>query len=183
MLTIAYWVTEPLSLFLAILIPMNNHHPNQKYMEAAIAEAKRSATLGQYALGAVVVNEEGVIIATTHTTLHEHNDPICHAEINAIREACAKVGSRYLQGCHLYTTLEPCPMCTSAAIWAKMEGIVFGATKDDAMDFAKNLQNEKFTWRQIDMSSRDIVAKGDPKISLVEGFMQEECKDLFNLAK
>src|ERR1035437_1414584 len=117
------------------------NHPKKEFMERAIEEAKKSASAGQYALGAIVVNADGEIIATEHTTLHENNDPTCHAEVNAIRSACSVLKSRYLPGCWLYTTLEPCPMCTSAAIWAKMEGIVYGASKEDAQDFAKNLQD------------------------------------------
>lgn len=152
-------------------------------MQEAIREAKNSASFGQYALGAVVVNPEGEIISVAHTTLHEKNDPTCHAEINAIRAACQKQNSHYLVGCWLYTTLEPCPMCTSAAIWAKMEGIVFGATKEDAQEFGKNLTDKKFTWRQINISSKDIIVHGNPKVKLIEGFMQNECKTLFDFAK
>lgn len=152
-------------------------------MQQAIAEAKRSASGGQYALGAVIVDADGEIVAIEHTTLHEHNDPTCHAEVNVIRSACVKLESRYLPGCWLYTTLEPCPMCTSAAIWAKMEGIVFGASKEDAQEFGKSLQDKKFTWRQIDVSSKDIIEKGDPKLGLIERFMQDECKTLFDFAK
>jgi tRNA(Arg) A34 adenosine deaminase TadA len=74
-------------------------------------------------------------------------------------------------------------MCTSTAIWAKMEGIVFGASKEDAQDFSKGLENQKFIWRQIDMSARTIIEKGDPKLLLVEKFMQGECKKLFDTAK
>ena len=159
------------------------NHPQEKFMEEAIKEAQSSASLGQYALGAIVVDQHGEIIAVEHTTLHEHNDPTCHAEVNAIRSACTKLNSRYLADCWLYTTLEPCPMCTSAAIWAKMAGIVFGASKEDAQNFGKGLENKKFTWRQIDISSRTIVEKGDPKIELVERFMQEECKKLFDFVK
>ena len=149
----------------------------------AIKEAQSSASSGQYALGAIVVDPDGEIIAMEHTTLHEHNDPTCHAEINAIRSACAKLKSRYLTDCWLYTTLEPCPMCTSAAIWAKMGGIIFGASKEDAQDFGKGLENKKFTWRQIDISSRAIVEKGDPKLESIERFMQDECKKLFDFAR
>ena len=158
-------------------------HPQESLMRKAIEEAKNSASAGQYALGAIVINADGEIIATEHTTLHENNDPTCHAEVNAIRSACSSLKNRYLAGCWLYTTLEPCPMCTSTAIWAKMEGIVFGATKEDAQDFARNLQDAKFTWRQIDISSRDIVEKGDPKIKLIEKFMREECLELFQFSK
>jgi tRNA(Arg) A34 adenosine deaminase TadA len=74
-------------------------------------------------------------------------------------------------------------MCTSAAIWAKMKGIVFGASKDDAVAFAKKLQDAKFTWRQIDMSSKEVIGRGNPKLELIEKFMQEECKELFLYSK
>lgn len=158
------------------------NHPQEKYMRVAIEEAKGSASSGQYALGAAVVGVGEEIISVAHTTLHENNDPTCHAEINAIRVACQKQNSRYLVGCWLYTTLEPCPMCTSAAVWAKMEGIVFGACKEDAQEFGENLKEQKFTWRQIDLSSREVVEKGDPVVKLVEKFMQDECKTLFAFA-
>lgn len=159
------------------------NHPQKEFMEKAIAEAKNSASLGQYALGALVVNSNGEILSIAHTSTHADNDATAHAEVNAIRAACAKLNNRYLSGCWLYTTLEPCPMCTSAAIWAKMGGIVFGASKEDAQEFAKNSQNEKFTWRQIDISSRDIAAKGDPQVQVIEKFMREECCQLFSFAK
>ena len=152
-------------------------------MKKAIEEAEDSASLGQYAIGAVVVGSDGEVVSIAHTSLHTENDPTAHAEVNAIRMACTKLNTRYLSSCWLYTTLEPCPMCTSAAIWAKMEGVVYGATKEDAQDFAKNLQDEKFTWRQIDISSRDIVEKGDPKVELIEKFMREECCQLFKFSR
>ena len=159
------------------------NHPQEKYMREAITEAERSASLGQYSIGALIVDFNGEIISLSHTITHSINDATAHAEINAIREACAKLNSRYLVGCWLYSTLEPCPMCTSAAIWAKMEGIVFGATKEDAQEQAKKITDGKFTWRQINISSRDILEKGEPKIQLVEKFMRDECNHLFGFAK
>ena len=152
-------------------------------MQRAIEEAKKSASLGQYAIGAIIVDPNGEIVSIAHTATHTTNDATAHAEVNAIRDACGKLNNRYLMGYWLYTTLEPCPMCASAAIWAKMEGIVFGASKEDAQDFAKNLKNEKFTWRQIDISAKDIIEKGDPKLRIFKKFMREECQFLFNFAK
>jgi tRNA(Arg) A34 adenosine deaminase TadA len=157
------------------------NHPQGEFMKKAIEVAKDSARSGQYAIGAVVVGPDGNIISIAHTATHETNDATAHAEVNAIRSACSKLNNRYLSGCWLYTTLEPCPMCASAAIWAKMEGIVFGASKEDAQDSAKNIKNLDFTWRQIDISAKHIVEKGDPKIKLIEKFMQEECQVLFRL--
>ena len=73
-------------------------------------------------------------MSVAHTTTHETNDATAHGEVNAIRVACKNSGSRYLFGCWLYTTLEPCSMRTSAAIWARVEGIVACATKEDAQN-------------------------------------------------
>jgi len=158
------------------------NHPQEKYMKMAIEEAKTSVSSGQYAIAAVIVDENGEILSVDHTTIHSTNDATAHAEVNAIRSASAKLKNRYLLGCWLYTTLEPCPMCTGATIWAMVEGIVFGASKEDAQEFAKKLQSEVFTWRQIDISSKDVIEKGEPKVKLVEKFMNDECKTLFNFA-
>ncbi len=147
-------------------------------MKIAIEEAKNSAKLGNYALGCLVV-KDGNVIATGKNKLKTENDPTLHGEIDAIRNACKILKSPYLEGCILYTTLEPCPMCASAAIWAKMKGIVFGAFKEDA----QKIQGEKFSWRQINISSNDILKEGDPKLNLVKGFMREECLKLFDLTK
>lgn len=159
------------------------NHPQKDYMLKAIEEAEISSSLGQYAIASVIVGPDGKIISIAHTTTHKTNDATAHGEINAIRSACKILNNRYLIGCWLYTTLEPCPMCTSATIWAKMEGIVFGATKEDAENFAKKITSGKFTWRQIDISSKDIIKKGEPKLKLVEKFMRKECRQLFNFAK
>lgn len=157
-------------------------HPQQEFMQEAIKEAKLSASSGQYAIGAVVVNADGQTVSISHTSTHRDSDPTAHAEVNAIRAACQKLQNRYLEGCWLYTTLEPCPMCVSAVIWAKMEGVVFGASKEDAEEYAVEKEEGKFSWRQINLSSRDVVAKGEPEIKLIEKFMREECLLLFSLS-
>ena len=150
----------------------------ERFMERAIELAKKSAKAGDYALGVVIV-KDGAVIATGTTNLKHENDPTVHGEIVAIRNACKELNSGYLQDCVLYTTHEPCPMCASAAIWAKMKGIVFGNFKDDA----KNYQSENFSWRQIDISCKDILIKGEPHLELHEGFMREECLKLYELSQ
>lgn len=158
----------------------NIKHPQKIYMDEAIAEARKAVEEGQYALGAIAINEAGDILAIAHTTLHKDNDPTAHAEINVIRQAAQKLNSRYLEGVWLYTTQEPCPMCTSAAIWARMRGIIFGAMKDDALEIFHQQGNSKFTWRQIDIPAEYIVAKGNPKLELIGGFQREECLKLYS---
>lgn len=158
----------------------NMNHPQTIYMEKAIKEAKRALRQGQYPEGAVVVRNDK-ILSIAHTTLHRDNDPTAHAEINAIRKAARKVKSRYLQKAWLYTTQEPCPMCAAAAIWAKMEGIVFGATMSDALKVFKKQKDKKFTWRQINITAREVVKRGEPKLKLIRGFLRKECLKLYGL--
>ena len=157
-------------------------HPNEIYMKKAIQEAKVAADKDQYPIGAVVVIDDK-IISVAHTTLHETNDPSAHAEMNAIRKAAEKLNSRYLKGGWLYTTQEPCPICTSVAIWAKMDGIVYGASKEDALNFFKKQKTKKFSWRQINISAQEIIEKGEPRLKLYKGFLREECLKLYELSK
>lgn len=147
-------------------------------MREAIELAKESAKNGDYALGAVIVKDNQIVSRGT-TMIKLENDPTLHGEIVAIREACKKLKSGYLQGCVLYTTHEPCPMCASAAIWAKMEGVVFGATIEDA----KGKNSGNFSWRQIGISCKEVLEKGEPKLELVEGFLRGECIKLFGLSR
>lgn len=155
-------------------------HPNRIYMEKAIREAKYAVREGQYPIGAIVVLDNK-ILSIAHTTLHETNDPSAHAEMNVIRIAAEKTGSRYLKRAWLYTTQEPCPMCVSVAIWAKMAGIVCGATQNDALKIFKKQKNKKFTWRQINIPAEEIIAKGKPRLKLHKEFMRKECLKLFEL--
>mgnify|MGYP001576022054 CR=1 FL=1 len=150
----------------------------EQFMRKAIDVAIESAKGGDYAVGAVI-EKDGKIIAIGKTKLKTGNDPTNHAEIIAIREACKKIGSKFISGAVLYTTHEPCAMCSSAAIWARMKGIVFGATIQDA----KNKASKKFTWRQINISCKQVLSKGDPKLELVEKFLRKECLELFELSK
>lgn len=82
--------------------------------------------------GAVIADEKGNIIAVCSNTVLRDNDPTAHAEVNVIREACRKLKTHNLSNFILYTTCYPCPMCISAAIWANIHKIYYGATKEDA---------------------------------------------------
>lgn len=82
--------------------------------------------------GAAVIAANGEILAVTSNSVLRDNDPTAHAEVNAIRAACKKVGSYDLSGCVLYTTAYPCPMCLSAIIWANIKKVYFGCRPEDA---------------------------------------------------
>lgn len=96
------------------------------YMHIALDEARAAAARGEVPVGAVVVGPEGVIAQAGNRT-RELNDPTAHAEVIAIRAACATVGQERLTGCDLYVTLEPCPMCAAAISNARVGRLYYGA--------------------------------------------------------
>jgi tRNA(Arg) A34 adenosine deaminase TadA len=153
--------------------------PRIEFMKAAIQEAIRAKNEGDYAIGAVVVKGDE-IISKGGERIKIDNDPTRHAEVIAISDASKFLNNRFLEDCILYTTHEPCPMCASAAIWARMKGIVFGSNIEDMKEYALSNNNTEWTWRTIDIPASMIIEKGTPKLFLVENFMREECKKLFH---
>jgi tRNA(adenine34) deaminase len=153
-------------------------HPDRAFMTRAIELAGKGEAGGEYRLGALIVHRHE-IIAEAYTALTETADPTAHAEVLAIRSAARAMGSRYLPDCFLYSTLEPCPMCTSAVIWAKMAGIVFGASLEDALSCQGEWRDGRFySWRQIKIKSRYVISRGLPVVRLCEEFMRPECLSL-----
>ena len=104
---------------------------DRRFMQMAIDLSIANVANGGGPFGAVIVHN-GEVIATGTNRVTANNDPTAHAEVSAIREACAKVGNFKLEGCVCYTSCEPCPMCLSALYWAGVSRIVYGNTKDDA---------------------------------------------------
>ncbi len=96
------------------------------YMQQAISLAKQGAALGEVPVGALVV-KDGEVIASAHNEREILPDATAHAEVLAIRRACAALGTNRLTGCTLYVTLEPCPMCAGALVNARVDRVVFGA--------------------------------------------------------
>ncbi len=97
------------------------------YMDIALNEARAAAVRGEVPVGAVIV-ANGKLLAQTGNRTRELNDPTAHAEILAIRTACAALASERLTGCDLYVTLEPCPMCAMAISAARIRRLYFGAS-------------------------------------------------------
>jgi tRNA(Arg) A34 adenosine deaminase TadA len=96
-------------------------------MLAALAEAEAAGRLGEVPVGAVLVDRQGRELARAGNRTRELADPTAHAEMLAIRAACAALGSERLTGCDLYVTLEPCPMCASAISFARVRRLYYGA--------------------------------------------------------
>ena len=96
-------------------------------MDLALAEAEEARDLGEVPVGAVVVSADGEVLARAGNRTLALRDPTAHAELLAIRAACAKLGSDRLIDCDLYVTLEPCAMCAAAISFARIRRLYFGA--------------------------------------------------------
>lgn len=101
------------------------------YMEEAVREARRGIRHGDGGPFGCVIVRDGKIVGRGHNEVVARNDPTCHGEILAIRDACASLGTYDLSGCELYTTGEPCPMCLGAILWANIGKVYFGCTVAD----------------------------------------------------
>jgi guanine deaminase len=105
---------------------------HEKFMRMAIELAEhnvKQAAGGPF--GAVIV-KDGMVVARSANKVVAQNDPTAHAEISAIRLACQELGTHILEGCTIYTSCEPCPMCLGAIYWARIDNIYYGNTKADA---------------------------------------------------
>ena len=99
----------------------------EEYMALALALAKEAAEAGEVPVGCVIADGEGRVIGRGRNRREESGDATAHAEVEAIRQACAAIGNWRLEKCSIYVTLEPCPMCTGAIINSRIPTVVFGA--------------------------------------------------------
>lgn len=104
---------------------------DRRWMKIALKEAGRAFDAGEVPVGAVVVRG-GEIVGRGHNMVETLHDPTAHAEIIAITAACETLGRKFLDDCTLYVTLEPCPMCAGAIVWARLQRLVFGAFDEKA---------------------------------------------------
>jgi tRNA(adenine34) deaminase len=116
----------------------------QSYMDLALAEARAAASRGEVPVGAVIVNGAGAVLASAGNRTRELSDPSAHAEVLAIRAACATLTSERLPACDLYVTLEPCPMCAAAVSFARIRRLYFGTLdpKGGAVESGPRLFNQ-----------------------------------------
>ncbi len=141
---------------------------DKQFMRQAIDLSIENVANGGGPFGAVIVRE-GKVVATGVNRVTANNDPTAHAEVSAIRAACQKEGSFRLNGCTIYTSCEPCPMCLSAIYWAGLSRICFANTKQDAEDI---LFGDKFIYEEIE---RPISKRTIP----TEAFMRDEALQAF----
>jgi len=148
-----------------ILCPMENKVSNElteqdyAFMKRAIYLAETGMNSGQGGpFGAIIVNSKREIIGEGSNSVTSTNDPTAHAEIVAIRNACKKSNNFQLDGCTIYTSCEPCPMCLGAIYWARPERIFYASSKYDAADIGFD---DQFIYDEIhkENSHRSIFTK------------------------
>ena len=111
-------------------------------MRVALDAARDAQKAGEVPIGACIVDEHGDLIATGYNRTITDNDPTAHAEVVAIRNACANLGTFQLEGCIVYTSCEPCPMCLGAIYWSRPAAIFYAGTQIDAA--AAGFDDEEF---------------------------------------
>lgn len=137
---------------------------DEEYMQKAIAEAKAAAKEGEIPIGAIVV-AQGRILARAHNLTEKLHDVTAHAEMQAITAAANALGGKYLTGCTLYVTVEPCAMCAGALGWSQISRLVYGC------------KDEKRGYQKVAPLSLH------PKTDVTSSILEEECatmiKDFF----
>lgn len=137
----------------------NNRHDDTYFMKQALVEARAALERGEVPIGAVVVSEGG-IIARGHNLVECLGDATAHAEMQAITAAASSLGGKYLTGCTLYVTVEPCPMCAAACYWSRPDKIVYGASDPK---------------RGYSTISTKLL---HPKTTVISGVCEAECEEL-----
>lgn len=127
----------------------------QKFMRMAIALAKSGIEAGNGGPFGCVIVKDGSVIGQGSNMVLKTNDPTAHAEVVAIREACKNLNNFQLEGCEVYTSCEPCPMCLGAIFWARPEKVFYACTKEDAANAGFD---DDFIYKEIevDPSKRKI---------------------------
>jgi len=134
---------------------------NPEFMRQAIQLATENVTSGRGGPFGAVVVKDGKVIATGTNQVTASNDPTAHAEVTAIRNACQALGTFLLDGCEVYTSCEPCPMCLAAIYWARCEAIFYGC---GAADAAKAGFDDAFLYEEM---KKPLVERSLPIVNML----------------
>jgi tRNA(adenine34) deaminase len=159
-----------------------SYKPKKKFMELAIAEAKRAGDRGDYPIGAVItrlVGKREVVIASAGNRVKTSGSSIKHVELETLKYVSSGYG-RYLPEFVLYSTHEPCAMCAGAGVWSRIGAVVYGVSQEDIAAYGQKHGTEYYKWRACLISCQLIFEKGNHRIPVFGGFMRQECQKLFS---
>ena len=143
---------------------------DEEFMLLAIKQARKALSDGEKIPFGAVITKNDEVISVAHNSPKKNNDPTAHAEVNAIRLACKKLGNSDLTDCTLYSTCEPCTMCFGAAWWARIPKIVYGVKIKDITRTGK---------RQINIDCEYLNNKGSYKLEIKGGILKDKCMELY----
>ncbi|WP_111682227.1 nucleoside deaminase [Winogradskyella tangerina] len=118
----------------------------EKFMKAAVNEALKGMRNNEGGPFGCVIVKDGKIVGRGHNIVTSTNDPTAHAEVTAIRNACENLGSFQLEGCEIFTSCEPCPMCLGAIYWARPDKVYYGSNQIDAANIGFD---DAFIYKEI----------------------------------
>ena len=149
---------------------------DEKNMRLAIEEALQAYSENEVPIGAVLVNEDGILICKNHNRIEQFNDATAHAEILVLREASQKLGRRRLTNCTLYVTVEPCAMCAGALVLSRVERLVYGAadSKFGAAESIFNVVNNPALNHQLKVTAGILESES---FALLKKFFTERRKN------
>lgn len=149
--------------------PVTNPHDDQAWMKMALEACRQGVAAGQSPFGACIVRD-GQVLACTHNQVWRHTDPTAHAEVTAIRQACAATRQVHLSGATIYSTTEPCPMCFCAIHWARIERIVYAARIADAQEFG---------FHELPVSNTTLKDLGQLTVELQPDYLRDEALAIY----
>jgi len=147
-----------------------NYHQN--FMNKALKLAEKALSENEVPVGAVIVQDQR-IIGRGYNQTERLNDPTAHGEMIAISAACSTLSQKYLKGCTLYVTLEPCPMCAGALVWSKIDRVVFGALDEKAGSCGTllNIASNKLLNHQVEIVHG--ILENDCSLLLKQFFLEK----------
>jgi tRNA(adenine34) deaminase len=161
-----------------------SYKPSKKFMELAIAEAKRAGDRGDYPIGAVITRVTGrreVVIANAGNRVKTSGSSIKHVELETLKYVSSGYG-RYLPEFVLYSTHEPCAMCAGACVWSRIGAVVYGVSQEDIAAYGRKHGTDFYKWRALLISCRVVLEKGNHVAPVFGGFLRDECHKLFSYA-
>jgi len=163
------------------MIP-HSYKPRKKFMELAIAEARRAGERGDYPIGAVItrlVGKREVVIANAGNRVKTSGSSIKHVELETLKYVSSGYG-RYLTDFVLYSTHEPCAMCAGAGVWSRIGAVVYGVSQEDIDAYGRKHGTDFYKWRACLIPCRTVFKKGNHHIPVIGGFLRKECHELFS---
>jgi tRNA(Arg) A34 adenosine deaminase TadA len=139
-------------------------------MQQAIELARRGIKAGQSPFGAVIATQDGKVIQAAHNRVRAKCDSTAHAEIEAIRAACARLGTIDLSDFVIAATCEPCPMCAGAIHWARLDTVIYGADMTDAEDAGFN---------ELSIPIESLFQDGHSRVRVCPHVLRGPCVALF----